>query len=213
MKKTVLLAGLVLLVLPAMSQPKKYIKAMQSAIETMHAASDPASALDLAATFEGIAEAYPDQWLPSYHAARVLIVNSFVESDTDKKEAMLDSAKKSLDRALEVAPRESEVRVLESLYYFGLIAVDAESRGPVYYQDALVAIDQSKILDPENPRAWYMDAMMTLNMPEFMGGGPEAAKPVFQKALEKFKAFKTDDPLWPVWGEDLVQTELDRLNP
>jgi tetratricopeptide (TPR) repeat protein len=213
MKKTILLFGLVLLVLPAMSQSRKYNKAMQSAVEAMNAAPDPASQLELAATFEGIAEAYPDQWLPSYYAGRVLINNSFVESDTDKKEAMLDRAKKSVDRALELAPRESEVRVLDAYYYIGLIAVDAESRGPIYYQDALVAIDQAKILDPENPRAWYMDAMMTLNMPEFMGGGPEAAKPVFQKALEKFKAFETDDPFWPGWGEDLVQTELDRLNP
>jgi tetratricopeptide (TPR) repeat protein len=213
MKKAFLLAGLILLVLPAMSQPKKYKKAMQSAVKTMNAASDPVSQLELAATFEGIAEAYPDQWLPLYHAGRILVINSFVEGDPDKKDAMLDRMKRSLDRALELAPGESEVHVLESLYYIGLIAVDAESRGPIYYQDALEAIGKSKTLDPENPRAWYMDAMMTLNMPEFMGGGPEAAKPVFQKALEKFKAFKTDNPFWPGWGEDLVQTELDRLNP
>ena len=212
MKKTILLAGLILLVLPAMSQPRKYKKAMRSAVEAMHSATNGGE-LELAATFEAIAEAYPDQWLPSYHAARILVVNSFVESDTDNKDAMLDRAKESVDRTLELAPEESEARVLESLYYVGLMGVDPESRGPIYYQDALDAIGKSKTLDPENPRAWYMDAMMTLNMPEFMGGGPEAAKPVFQQALEKFKAFETDDPLWPVWGEDLVQTELDRLNP
>jgi len=213
MKKTLLFVGLILLVLPVMSQPRKYKKAMRSAVETMNAASDPAGALELAATFESIAEAYPDQWLPSYHAGRILVNNSFVESDRDKKDAMLDRMKRSLDRALELAPGESEVHVLESLYYIGLIAVDAESRGPIYYQDALNAIRQSKTLDPENPRAWYMDALMTLNMPEFIGGGPEAARPLFQQALEKFKAFKTDDPFWPSWGEELVQTELDSLNP
>ena len=213
MKKTLLFVGLILLVLPVMSQPRKYKKAMRSAVETMNAASDPAGALELAATFEAIAEAYPDQWLPSYHAGRILFTNSFVESDRDKKDAMLDRMKRSLDRALALAPGESEVHVLESLYYIGLIAVDAESRGPIYYQDALNAIRQSKTLDPENPRAWYMDALMTLNMPEFIGGGPEAARPLFQQALEKFKAFKTDDPFWPSWGEELVQTELDSLNP
>jgi len=57
MKKIFLFAGLILLVLPAMSQPRNYKKAMQSAVETMNAASDPASAMELAATFEGIAEA------------------------------------------------------------------------------------------------------------------------------------------------------------
>ena len=113
---------------------------------------------------------------------------------------------------MKLASDESEVQVLESLYYIGMMSVDPMTRGQIYYQDALDAIEKGLDLNPENPRAHYMNAMMTLNMPEFLGGGPEAAKPVFVEAAEKFKAFQNDDPFWPTWGEDMNQDELDRLN-
>jgi hypothetical protein len=92
-----------------------------------------------------------------------------------------------------------------------LLSVDPQSRGPQYYQNVLDAIQESKNLNPDNPRAWYLDGMMTVNMPEFMGGGPEAAKPIFLEAQEKFKSYLQEDPLWPAWGADLIKEELDKL--
>ena len=116
MKKTLFLASLVLLTLPAMSQGRKYTKAMGSSIEKMNEAADPASELELVASFEEIAQNYPDQWLPSYHASRILVLSSFEVSDGTKSDAMLDRAKKSLDKAMNMVPEESEVHALEALY-------------------------------------------------------------------------------------------------
>ena len=211
MKKTLFLTTLVLLTVPAMSQGRKYTKAMGSAIEKMNEAPNPASELEMVASFEEIALDYPDQWLPSYHASRILITSSFEESDASKSDAMLEHAKKWLDSAMELEPDESEIHVLESLYYIGLMSAEPEVRGPIYYEDAMLAIQKSLSLNPENPRAHFMDGTMTSNMPEFIGGGPEAAKPIFLEAAEKFKTFHHDDPFWPTWGEDLNQAELDRL--
>jgi len=211
MKKTLFLVSLVLLSLPVLSQGRKYNKSMQSAIEKMNEAADPASELETAASFEEIALNYPDQWLPSYHASRILVFNSFEESDGSKSDALLDRAKKSLDKAMKMVPEESEAHVLEAFYYIGMISADPDTRGQIYYQDVLDAIQKSKQLNPENPRAYYVDGMMTFNMPEFMGGGPEAAKPILLEAAEKFKTFENEDPFWPTWGEDLNQNELDRL--
>lgn len=211
MKKTIVLVFLSMLMLPLMSQGRKYNKAMQSAIEQMNKASDPALELEVAASFEEIAETYPDQWLPSYHASRIIVTHSFEESDPDKSDALLERAGKNLDLAKALAPRESEIEVLTGLYYIGLISVDPETRGPVYYMDAMDAIQKGLDLNQENPRAHYLNATWTLNMPEFMGGGPEPAKPLFLEAAEKFKAYKNEDPFWPAWGEELVRAELDRM--
>ena len=211
MKKALFLVSLVLLSLPVLSQGRKYNKSMQSAIEKMNEAPDPASELEVVASFEEIALDYPDQWLPSYHAARILIISSFEESDGSVHEAMLDRAKKWFDNSKELVPEESEVYVLEAFYYIGMISIDPDTRGQLYYQDVLDAIQKSKQLNPENPRAYFMDGMMTSNMPEFLGGGPEAANPTFMEAAEKYKTFHHDDPFWPTWGEDLNQAELDRL--
>ncbi len=212
MKKALFLALLTLLALPAMSQGKKYKKAMKAAVEEMQLAPDAASEMELVPGFEEIALNYPDQWLPSYHASRILITSSFEESDADKSDALLDRAKKLLDNAMKLVPEESEVHVLESFYYIGMMSVDPMTRGQLYYEDVLAAIQKAKSLNPENPRAYFLDGLMTGNMPEFIGGGPEAAKPLYLEAVEKFKTFQSDDPFWPVWGEDLNQGELDRLN-
>jgi len=212
MKKSIILALLALLTLPAMSQAKKYNKAMRTAIEKMNEAGDPASELELVASFEEIALNYPDQWLPSYHAARILVLSSFEESDGTKSDVMLDRARKSLDKAMNMVPEESEVHALEALYYIGMISADPEVRGQLYYQDVLDAIQKSKQLNPENPRAYFMDGMMTANMPEFIGGGPEAAKPIFVEAAEKFLSYQNENPFWPAWGEDMNQASLDGLN-
>jgi hypothetical protein len=211
MKKALFLALLALLALPVMSQGKKYKKAMKAAVEEMQVAPDVATEMELVPGFEEIALSYPDQWLPSYHASRILVTSSFEESDADDSDVMLDRAKKLLDNAMELVPEESEVHVLESFYYIGLMSVDPMTRGQLYYEDVLAAIQKAKSLNPENPRAYFIDGMMTANLPEFIGGGPEVAKPIFLEAAAKFKTFHNEDPFWPIWGEDLNQAELDRV--
>lgn len=211
MKKALIFTLMALLALPAMSQGKKYKKAMLNAIEQMNEATDAESAQTCAKSFEEIALKYPDQWLPTYHATSILVTSSFEERDPVKKDAILDRAKTALDITLGKSPDESEVHAIEALYYIGMMSVDPATRGQLYYQDVLDAIEQSKSLNPDNPRAWFLDGMMTVNLPEFIGGGPEAAKPIFLEAAEKFKTFTNDDPLWPIWGEDLNQSELERL--
>lgn len=211
MKMTLFLLSLILLSVPAISQGKKYDKAMEAAMEQMRQAPDPVSELELAAGFEAIAKDYPDQWLPSYHASRIIITSSFIEPDSDKRDLMMERAGKSMDRARELAPGESEVEVLTALYYIGLISIDPDSRGPIYYQDAMEAIQKAMDLNPDNPRAHYMNATWMLNMPDFMGGGPDAARPLYLKAQEKFRDYRNEDPFWPDWGEELVGADLERI--
>lgn len=210
MKKVLLISFLVLLSITAISQSRKYNKAMLSAIEKMNQSNDPAAGLELAATFEELSQLYPDQWLPAYHASHLLVISSFDEPDGVKSDALLERALKSLESAKSIAPEESEVYALKALYFIGVISADPASRGQVYYQDVLDAISTAKSLNPDNPRAFLLDGMMTTNLPEFLGGGPEAAKAIFLEADKKFKAFQNDDPLWPSWGADLNQDELEK---
>ncbi|MEN8203682.1 MAG: hypothetical protein ABFS28_13885 [Bacteroidota bacterium] len=211
MKKSILLLAVILMALPAMSQGRKYKKSMLKTMEMRNDASDRESALDCAATFEEIAEKYPDQWIPHYYVAEILITTSFEDQDMARSDKMLERAIKHLDMAEELVQEESELEVMKAMYYIGMMSADPETRGPMYYQDAAMSIEKAKELNPDNPRAHFLDGMMALNMPDFMGGGPHAAKPIFLKAAEKFKNYENDDPLWPSWGEDLVEAELDKM--
>jgi hypothetical protein len=210
MKKTIFLLCLTLLSIPVMSQGKEYTKVMQTAMEKMNEANG-AGELEVAADLEKIAQDYPDQWLPSYHAARILITASFMETEIGQQDALLDRAKKWMLQAENMVPEESEVQVLKALYYTGLISAEPDTRGPIYYQDAMDAIQKGLDLNPDNPRAHYMNASWTLNSPEFLGGGPEAARPLLLEAQQKFKDYENEDPFWPAWGEDWNQAELDRI--
>ena len=211
MKQTLILLLTVLVSVPVLSQEKKYQKAMLGTIQEMHEAGDPESSQRIATLFEEIAQDYPDQWMPCYYASQILIFTCFEESDPAAKDDLLDRAKKSLENAMELAPEESEVSVLQALYYLGMMSVEPDTRGPEYYMDFTYAVEKSKELNPDNPRSFYLDALMALNMPDYMGGGPAAAKPIFLEAEKKFNEFTNEDPLWPSWGADLVKGELERM--
>ncbi|MCK5066955.1 MAG: hypothetical protein KAR16_05935 [Bacteroidales bacterium] len=211
MKKILFLLMIILVSLPSMSQGKKYQKGMLKAIELMNDAADPESSLQCVTTFEEFAQKYPDQWIPFYYASQILIIASLEESDPAKSDTLLVRAKKSLDKASELAPEESEIHVLKALYYIGMMSVDPATRGPEYFQDVTWELDRAKELGPENPRAAFLDGMMAMNLPDYMGGGPAAAKPIFLDAEKKFNEFQNNDPLWPSWGTDQVKEELEKL--
>jgi len=211
MKKTAILLVLLLISLPILSQGKKYTKSMRKTSEMMNKATDRESRLECVAEFEEIFATYPDQWIPCYNAAELLITTSFEEGDLAKCDELLERASLNMNKAEELAPEESEVEVLKAFYCIGMMSSDPETRGPMYYQDAALSIEEAKKLNPDNPRAHLLDGMMVLNMPDFMGGGPHAAKPIFLKAAEKFKSYENDNPLWPSWGEDLVEEELSKM--
>ena len=211
MKSATIFLLTILISFPALSQGRKYQKGMRKALEQMEEAADRESILRSVSTFEQFAQDYPDQWIPLYYASQILITTSFEESDPDARDDMLARAKKSLDACLKLVPEESEVKVIEALYYIGMMGVDPEIRGPQYFEDANWALERARELNPDNPRAVFLDGMMALNLPDFMGGGPAAAKPIFLEARKKFEAFHNDDPLWPSWGPDVVEEELEKL--
>ena len=211
MKKALILLTLILVSLSAMPQDKKYQKAMLKAIKKMDQVSDPAALKESASAFEALGENNPTEWIPYYYASFALINASFEESDEDSKDQLLERAQKSIGYSMKLAPKESELHVLQAYYYTGVINVDPNIRGAEYYEDALFSLEKAAELNPDNPRGAFLQAMMTLNMPEFLGGGPEAAKPLFLEAEKLFSEFENDNPLWPSWGAEDVQAVLERL--
>jgi hypothetical protein len=212
MKQTVLLLTMVLVSVTGFSQEKKYKKSMNKNLEMLEQASTPESRLDCAVQFEQIAAKYDKEWIPSYYAAQTLTLASFEGGDATQKDQWLDRAQEALDKAKALEPEESEILVVQAMTYLARMAVDPYSRGPLYFEDFNYTLQKAKELNPENPRTYYLEALLTLNLPLEMGGGPDSAKPIFQKAAEKFEAFENEDPYWPDWGKELNQAELDQLD-
>ena len=211
MRKQILILSILVFTLSAFTQQSKYQEAMLSAIASLEQAAGPDDYLACASRFERIARAEKSLWLPYYYASYALVVMSFDEADGDRKDILLDRAQELLDAALELAPDESELHVLQAFLYPSRILVDPMNRGMQYMELIYSSLARAKALNPANPRIYFLEGVNKANLPPSMGGGPEVARPILQEALAKFEAFQNDDPLWPGWGEEAARTELDKL--
>ncbi len=193
------------------AQERDYQGAMLNAITMMNSVSGIEETVRCAHMFERIARAEKDKWLPYYYAAYSLVVLSYEVRDMQERDEILDIAQGLVDSALYRAPGESEIHVLQAFLYPSRILVDPAGRGMTYVEKIFISIEKAKALNPDNPRAYFLEAVNRLNIPATFGGGAEVAKPIFETAAEKFDAFETDDPLWPTWGEEENRIELEKL--
>lgn len=211
MKTQILILTVLLCALSSFGQEDAYFKAMVASMESMDHATSKEEFLKCASQFERIASAEQSKWLPYYYGANSLIILSFDISDGDEKDLMLDRAQLMLDEAFKLAPQESELFALQAFLYPSRIMVDPMGRGMLYVEKIFQALETAKALNPENPRVYFLEGVNMANMPASMGGGPEAARPILEKADAKFKAFSHEDPLWPSWGEEANLAELAKL--
>lgn len=211
MKTIAIQITLLLITLTVQGQEKKYETIMLSTIEKMDRARGSEEILNCANQFERIAGAEKTCWLPYYYGAYTLIILSFDEPDGTIKDQILDRAQQNLDQAFALNPDESELHALQAFLYPSRILVDPMGRGMVYIEKISQSLETAKSLDPDNPRPYFLDAINKLNFPPSMGGGPQAARPIFEEADLKFRAFQREDPLWPHWGMEANTAELKKL--
>jgi hypothetical protein len=208
---TIILITLITIAISASGQEDRYSAAMESAIELLDQAAEPAEFTECANRFERIAGAEKSRWLPYYYASYSLVVMSFDEPEGGKRDLILDRAQELLDQALELEPKESEIHVLQAFLYPSRIMVDPMGRGMNYMEKMFASLEAALSLNPENPRIYFLEGVNKLNLPAAMGGGADVARPILEEALVKFKAFKNPDPLWPSWGEETTRAELEKL--
>lgn len=209
--KAALTVFFTLFLMATYAQKNRYEQAMLNALEKLNQATTIAEFTDAANIFERISQTETSEWLPLYHAAHAYLIMGFSEQDVPKKDPYFDKAQQLLDRALRIAPDESELFSLQAFIYPGKITVDPMGRGPELVGKMNEAIDKAISLNPENPRSYYLRAVTLLNMPEAFGGGKAVAKPIFETAQQKFDNFKPASPIWPNWGKEMNEEELSKL--
>jgi tetratricopeptide (TPR) repeat protein len=180
----------------------EYKQAMGAALSQMGTIKDNTAYLDLANQFQRISENEAAEWLPAYYATLNTTLYAFGEKDKTKVDPLLDQAQKMIDKALKIKATESEIWVLQGMLYQARIMVDPMTRGQKYFMQANEAFDKAESLNAENPRIYYLRGQSMMNMPKMFGGGKEAAKPLFQKASEKFLSFKPAEMFAPNWGKE-----------
>jgi hypothetical protein len=206
MKKTILSATIICLCITAFAQSDKYAGAMKKNISMLDSAMQKGNAKELANNFERIGDAEKSQWLPYYYAAYCNVISTYTEKDKTKNDAIADKAEELIIKAEGLAGKEnSEIAVIKSMIASAHMMVDPQSRYMQYGAASASNIEKAKALDPSNPRPVYLEGQAKLYTPEAFGGGKDVAKPLFEKALAMFDAFKPASELHPTWGKSATQ--------
>jgi hypothetical protein len=206
MKKSILVFSLILsAVFSLVAQNSKFEKAMQAAITALDSAKTPEQFLASANTFSRIATAEPTEWLPNYYAAYANLMAGFetMEADMAKAQGLIDAGQVHLDKAktaAKQAPELSEIAALQAFIYTGKVSENPMQKGAELSQAVFEELGKATGMNPQNPRAPYLQGLYTLNMPEFLGGGAKNAKPFIEKATALFDASKNNG-IQPHWGK------------
>lgn len=205
MKKTILSIAILFMTLTGMSQSKEFAGAMGEALgqfATCKSINDYQAAGN---RFGLIANAEKTEWLPFYYHAFSYIMMSFMEpSDAVKKDSYLDIAERSVNKMIELAPKESEVYALQSMLYSARLVVNPRERGQKYGALSAQAVGIALGMDASNPRAQFIKLRNDMGAAQFFGKDPKEYCPQASELLANWDNYKVKSPLYPSWGKNQV---------
>jgi len=201
MQKSIII--LVLLVSGVMTSQTNYEKGMQKAFELW--GSNPMEASNL---FERIANAEPDNWLPSYYAAQINIVSSFGEKDKYKLTAQLGKAQDLLNMSKSISKSNPEILVMEAMLNTAWVAYDG-ANGMTLSGKITALYAQAEQIAPQNPRVILNKTEWAMGSARFFGQDTAPFCKDIERALELFTNFKPETAFHPKWGKDRAEQILE----
>jgi hypothetical protein len=182
----------------------RYLEAMQKNIQSVYAAKSVAELQAVVNALERIAAAEKGKWEPYYYTSFAYIMMSNFEQEPAKKDAYLDQASASIEKAATIDANESEVVALVGFIHMMRVAIDPPARGAQYSSMAMQAFGKATALNPENPRALTLTAQMQHGTAKFFGSPITEACGTMNTALQKFDSYRSDNPLAPQWGREMA---------
>lgn len=188
----------------AFSQNEKFMGAMGTTLQQLGVAKDGDALTAVAQKFERIGDAEKTQWLPYYYAAMVKARMSMMGLGGDK-DVTADEAATLIAKAEAIEKNNSEILCIKSMIATAKMLVDPQARFMEYGMQANQLLEEAKKADPTNPRPYMLQSTNLKNTPEQYGGGCKVAKPIAEKAMTLYAAFKLASPVHPSWGKENVE--------
>ena len=186
--------------------------AIHEAVKKFETAEKINEYYDALNSFERIILQGDSDWIPYYYSSLCLI-NIARYSELDKIDEYCDKADEYLKKAENLEPNNSEIYCLKALSASTRIAVNYKERGFRYVTLSNSLLEKAESLNKSNPRVFYLKGMNTVNLPAMLGGGSEAAMPLFEKALALFKEqMELEETINPHWGRDSCESIIAKLN-
>jgi hypothetical protein len=133
-------------------------------------------------------------------------------ADKSMIDPLAAKAEEFIAKATALSNNNSEISALQGMITNTKILVDPISRWQTFGAEAAAFLTAAKEQNPLNPRPYLIEARTKLFTPAAMGGGPEAARPIIEKALENFTNYKAENSIAPMWGLASTQKLQARIN-
>jgi hypothetical protein len=201
MKKVTLSIVLITLTVFAGKAQSNFEKAMLPIVADIHKNSQQMPLQPLANKMERIASVVKEEWLPNYWLAYCYSHDSFMKQEVGEKDQLLEMAEVALAKSEAISEQENaEIAILKAQIASARMSIDPMNRYQKYRAIFGKGLKDATNFDPNNPRIYYLQGTSAFFTPENFGGGQAVAKPLFEKALEKFDTFELKNDMYPAWG-------------
>jgi hypothetical protein len=158
---------------------------------------------ELYVQFEQLYAVNKTNWLIPYYAGMTKSIMCLLKMGD--KDALANDALLWVGRAKSIMAND-EVYCAESLAYTAKLSVNPALRWFSYEGKIKNALSLAKKLNPNNPRAYILEANIQHKLPLIFGGGCKSAKPLIQKAEWCLNTQTKANSAEPSWGiQSLVQ--------
>ena len=208
MKKIIFILSILLAANISFAQmPDKFVNALEQKMQAVDTTTNPGILLELANTFERIAEVEKNQWLAYYYAALcnanaglMMGGGDIMAGNASKTDPIADKAEKLLEKAEAMMKDNSEIYVVKKMIASLRMMGDPMNRFMTYAPIAEQALETAKKLNPDNPRIYLLEGQDKFFTPEQFGGSKAEAKILFEKAIKKYELVKPETSIHPTWG-------------
>jgi hypothetical protein len=185
-----------------------YDSKMMEAQQKLNSSKTEADYNATADLFSEIASAQKTKWLPFYYAGLCKALAA-IKLKTKSADALCNQADSFIHKCDSLNKDNAELYILKSLNFSARLNVNPAARAMKYNKQIHHANEMALKLDSSNPRVYLQKAQAAYYTPESFGGGAKKALPLYEVALEKFKAYKSDNAVMPHWGKDIAEKMID----
>jgi hypothetical protein len=178
-------------------------KTLETAVMQFNQGNKNLNYQDLYLQFEQLYAVNKTNWLIPYYAGMTKSIMCLLK--LGDKDALANDALLWVGRAKSIMAND-EVYCAESLAYTAKMSVNPLLRWLTYEGKIKKALNLAKKLNPNNPRAYVLEANIQQKIPYIFGGGCKSVKPLIEKAELCFNTQTKSNLVEPSWGkQSLVQ--------
>ena len=178
-------------------------KTLETAVMQFNQGNKNLNYQELYLQFEQLYAVNKTNWLIPYYAGMTRSIMCLLK--LGDKDALANDALLWVGRAKSIMAND-EVYCAESLAYTAKMSVNPLLRWLTYEGKIKKALNLAKKLNPNNPRAYVLEANIQQKIPYIFGGGCNSVKPLIEKAELCFNTQTKSNLVEPSWGkQSLVQ--------